>query len=119
MQSKLSLYCYPDKIIIYQDKLPSAQILIIHITAGDEEAMAKDKVKRFASNSYHHHYILKYKYETTITRQSFINSKLYQTVHVLRYTEESRRNSVSEVSLSLCQSISSCPLCCNVSRIAP
>lgn len=67
--------------------------------------MVKDKVKRFASDYYHHHCILKYKYEITIIWQSFINSKLYQIVHVLRYTEETQRNSVSKVLLSLCQSI--------------
>ena len=49
-QSKLFLYCYPDKIIIYQEKLPSSQILITYITTNDEKVMAKDKVKKFASN---------------------------------------------------------------------
>lgn len=49
-QSKLPLYCYPDKTRIYQEKLPSSQILIIHITTSDEKGMAKDKVKRFASD---------------------------------------------------------------------
>lgn len=82
LQSKLFLYCYPDKIIIYQEKLPSSQILIIHFTTSDEKIMAKDKVKR-PSNYYHHHYILTYTYEVTITWQSFINFKLPQITHIL------------------------------------
>ena len=110
IQNKLSLYCYPDKIIIYQEKLPSSQILIIHIIAGDEEVMAKDQVKRLASNYYSHHSIVVYKYEITITWLSFINSKFSQITHVLRYTEETQRNSVTKVPLSLCHFIYFLPI---------
>lgn len=68
--------------------------------------MGKDRVKRFASNYDHYHCILIYKYAITITWQSFVNSTLCQIVHILRYTEETCRNSVGKVPLSLCQPMS-------------
>lgn len=119
IQSKHFLYCCPDKIIIYQEKLPSSHILIIYFTTSDEKITAKDKVKRLASNYYHHHCILTYKYKITITWQLFINPKLHQIVHTLRYAAETQRKSISKCPIYMPAYISCCPLCCNVPRLSP
>lgn len=47
IQSKLFLYCYLNKIIIYLEKVPSSQIWIIHFTTNDDKIMTKTNLKGF------------------------------------------------------------------------